>query len=134
VNNTDINTRVERYSNSSRDGRVSATNDEDGGCPASCCSSRIIQGADCCAILLLSGLMDGARIGERVIVRNAIHRHGRRALYDRHLQSEYNGGLPNIPKTFAAEAYAVDDTLSDAEWAVIPCAFSTAKTCCSGHQ
>ena len=131
VNNTDINTRVGWYSKSvtGATDAVSDTNDDDGGWSGIPLQFPIIQGADCCGYIVAVGAnVDAARIGERVIVRTmqSTGTHGAPFMTDT-FGSEYNGGFAQYTKTFAAEAYAVNDTLLDAEWAAIPCAFSTAE-------
>lgn len=135
VNNTDINTRIGWYSKAVTGATddVSASNDADGntdgGWSGTPLPFPIIQGADCCGYIVDVGAdVDARRIGERVIVRTMQSTGtGGAAFMTDTFGSEYNGGFAQYTKTFAAEAYAVDDTLSDPEWAAIPCAFSTAE-------
>lgn len=131
VNNTDINTRIGWYSKAvtGATDAVGDTNADDGGWAGTPLKFPLIQGADCCGYIVAVGAdVDARRIGERVIVRTmqSTGTGGAPFMTDT-FGSEYNGGFAQFTKTFAAEAYTVDDTLSDSKWAAIPCAFSTAE-------
>lgn len=131
VNNTDINTRIGWYSKSVT-GATDAVGDleaDDGGWAGTPLNFPLIQGADCCGYIVAVGAdVDKTRIGERVIVRPMQSTgSGNQPFTTDTFGSEHNGGFAQYTKTFDAEAYAVDDSLSDAEWAAIPCAFSTAE-------
>lgn len=135
VNNTDINTRIGWYSKAvtGATDNVSGTNDADASWSGTPLTFPMIQGADCCGYIVAVGSdVDAGRIGERVIVRTMQNTGqstgtGGAPFMTDTFGSEYNGGFAQYTKTFSAEAYVVDDTLSDLEWAAIPCAFSTAE-------
>ena len=131
VNNTDINTRIGWYSKTVT-GATDAMGDldaDDGGWAGTPLSFPLIQGADCCGYIVAVGAdVDPARIGQRVIMRTMQSTgSGNQPFVTDTFGSEYNGGFAQYTKTFDAEAFAVDDSLNDAEWAAIPCAFSTAE-------
>lgn len=131
VNNTDINTRIGWYSKTvtGATDAVTDTNADDGGWAGTPLNFPLIQGADCCGYIVAVGAnVDPARIGERVIVRSMQSTgSGNLPFITDTFGSEHNGGFAQYTKTFDAEAFAVDDSLSDLEWAAIPCAFSTAE-------
>lgn len=131
VNNTDINTRIGWYSKTvtGATDAVTDTSAEDSGWAGKPLNFPLIQGADCCGYIVAVGAdVDPARIGERVIVRTMQSTGtGNAPFMTDTFGSEYNGGFAQYTKTFAAEAYAITDTLTDHEWAAIPCAFSTAE-------
>lgn len=131
VNNTDINTRIGWYSKTVT-GATDAMGDldaDDGGWAGTPLSFPLIQGADCCGYIVAVGAdVDPARIGQRVIMRTMQSTgSGNQPFVTDTFGSEYNGGFAQYTKTFDAEAFAVDDSLNDAEWAAIPCALSTAE-------
>jgi NADPH:quinone reductase-like Zn-dependent oxidoreductase len=132
VNNTDINTRIGWYSASVRgatDAAGAGASDADGGWSGAPLQFPRIQGADCCGRIVATGAdVDPARIGERVLVRPmqadpsspdpfALATFG----------SEFDGGFAQFACARADEAFTVESTLSDAELASFPCAWSTAE-------
>ncbi|MCF2904374.1 zinc-binding dehydrogenase [Octadecabacter sp. CECT 8868] len=131
VNNTDINTRIGWYSKTVT-GATDAVSDmdaDDGGWAGTPLNFPLIQGADCCGYIVAVGSdVDPARIGDRVIVRAMQSTgSGNQPFVTDTFGSEHNGGFAQYTKTYDAEAFRVDDSLSDLEWATIPCAFSTAE-------
>lgn len=136
VNNTDINTRIGWYSKrvntdtntGAAAGFADASNDD-----ASWSGEPLkfprIQGADCCGKIIAVGeAISSERIGERVLVRTM------QQDYDRPdtcncvtFGSEFDGGFAQYTKALTAEAFAVQSTLTDAELASFPCAYSTAE-------
>ncbi|MCF2870183.1 zinc-binding dehydrogenase [Octadecabacter sp. G9-8] len=131
VNNTDINTRIGWYSKSvtGATDAVTTTDAEDGGWAGTPLKFPLVQGADCCGYIVAVGAnVNPARIGQRVIVRAMQSTgSGNQPFITDTFGSEHWGGFAQYTKTFDAEAFVVDDTLSDTEWASIPCAFSTAE-------
>ena len=98
VNNTDINTRIGWYSKSvtGATDAVSATNDEDGGWSGVPLQFPVIQGADCCGYIVAVGAdVDGARIGERVMVRT-MHNHTACTVQNDTVRSLQNDTVRNV--------------------------------------
>ncbi len=136
VNNTDINTRIGWYSkgvkldtNEGGVGGFDTANDNDASWSGIPLNFPLIQGADCCGeIVAIGSKVDPARIGERVLVRTMLRTYvGYRPFECWTFGSECNGGFAQYAKAPAAEAYKVESTLSDAELASFPCAYSTAE-------
>ena len=136
VNNTDINTRVGWYSkttNSATEGGAAVfdrAQDEDpswGGTPM---AFPRIQGADCCGHIAAVGPgVDAARIGQRVLVRPILRAYADYRPYACwYFGSECDGGFAQYTRVPADAAMAIHSTLSDAELASFPCAYSTSKS------
>jgi len=147
VNNTDINTRVGWYSKTV-DGPThhasvgfDAASDAAPSWGGAAMQFPRIQGADCCGhIVALGAGVDGARIGQRVLVRPVLRKAGG-ALYDfDYFGSECDGAFAQYTRVAASAAMAVQSSLSDAELACLPCAYSTAENLltranvCAGEQ
>ena len=144
VNNTDINTRVGWYSKTTaraKDGSANAfategaaavfdtAQDADpswGGTPM---AFPRIQGADCCGHIAAVGPgVDAARIGQRVLVRPIVRAYaGYRPYACWYFGSECDGGFAQYTRVPADAAVSVQSSLSDAELASFPCAYSTAE-------
>jgi NADPH:quinone reductase-like Zn-dependent oxidoreductase len=131
VNNTDINTRIGWYSKAVAEATgTGATSgiagaEDDGWSGASFQFPRI-QGADACGwIVALGDGVDPTRMGERVLVepvfRGSTHFD---ALY---FGSEVDGGFADYACVPAIHAHRIESTLSDAELASFPCAYSAAE-------
>jgi NADPH:quinone reductase-like Zn-dependent oxidoreductase len=88
-----------------------------------------IQGADIVGTVVAVGDEVGAdRVGERVIVDNALYTDDGDGLFDAGiLGSERDGGFAELVAVPAANAHAVDSPLSDAELASFPTAYVTAE-------
>ncbi|MBT8437344.1 MAG: alcohol dehydrogenase family protein [Gammaproteobacteria bacterium] len=136
VNNTDINTRIGWYSKKVVDATNSGgadgfeeVDDADATWSGVPMEFPRIQGADCCGIIVAVGdSVNGARIGERVIVRNMLRSYvDYRPFECWTFGSECDGGFAQYAKAPARETYKVDCDWSDAELASIPCAYSTAE-------
>jgi NADPH:quinone reductase-like Zn-dependent oxidoreductase len=131
VNNTDINTRIGWYSKAVAEatnaGAASglAGAKDDGWSGAAFLFPRI-QGADACGrIVAVGDGVDTARIGERVLVEPVLRSAGR---YDvRYFGSEVDGAFADYACVPTAQAHRIESTLSDAELASFPCAYSTAE-------
>jgi NADPH:quinone reductase-like Zn-dependent oxidoreductase len=136
VNNTDVNTRTGWYSKAVRGDTASgaAGGYMDGaGAEGSWTGKPLpfphIQGADCCGEVVAVG--DGVpseRIGERVLVRalqSMVTGSGDPAIWT--FGSECAGGFAQYATARSDDALAVNSSLSDAELASFPCAFSTAE-------
>ncbi|PSW22302.1 alcohol dehydrogenase [Photobacterium sanctipauli] len=135
INNTDINTRIGWYSkqvtsqtnNGALDG-FDASVDDDASWAGSALSFPLIQGADCCGIIVaVGGNVDESRIGERVIIRSMQQVGDAADHLCRTFGSEVNGGFAEYAKADAVEAFTVKSELTDSELASFPCAYSTAE-------
>ena len=130
VNNTDINTRIGWYSKSV----VSATSDgaantaDDGSWTGVPLAFPLIQGADICGRIVGVGVgVDAARIGQRVIVPTMQPAPNGGPFDIITVGSECNGGFAQYVAMRASQAYVINSSLSDAELASFPCAYSTAE-------
>jgi len=135
VNNTDINTRIGWYSkkvtgdtdSGAADG-FSEVNDNDAGWAGTPLNFPRIQGADCCGEIIAVGPdVDPNRIGERVLVRSMQQFPDDTGFNCITFGSERDGGFSQYTTTRADEAFTVNSTLTDAELASFPCAYSTAE-------
>ncbi|MBO29617.1 MAG: alcohol dehydrogenase [Rhodobacteraceae bacterium] len=134
VNNTDVNTRTGWYSKAVRGDTNSAAatgydgaSDADGGWSGALSFPRV-QGADCCGdIVAVGDGVDGARIGERVLVRPMHRPVGGDEAALATFGSERNGGFAELTTVESEHALRIDSPLSDVELASFPCAFSTAE-------
>ena len=69
-----------------------------------------------------------ARLGERVLLEPCLRRfEGNSLVWPWYLGSECDGGFAEYVKIDASHAHAITSTLSDAELASFPCAYSTAE-------
>ncbi|MBO9475667.1 alcohol dehydrogenase family protein [Shimia sp. R10_1] len=136
VNNTDINTRIGWYSkavtedtNAGGAEGYNRIDDNDASWSGVPLSFPRIQGADVCGYIVAVGNgVNPNRIGERVIVRNMLRTYVDYRPYECWtIGSECDGGFAQYCKAPSRETHAVDCTLSDAELAAIPCAYSTAE-------
>jgi NADPH:quinone reductase-like Zn-dependent oxidoreductase len=86
-----------------------------------------IQGADIVGrIVGVGGGVNASRIGERVIVDNALYSGGEEGLVDSGLiGSERDGGFAEYVAVPAENAHAIESDLSDAELATFPTAYIT---------
>lgn len=137
VNNTDINTRTAWYSRSVTEGTtaesgasgIAVARSEDAGWTGSAPAFPRIQGADACGRIVAVGEgIDSRRIGERVLVEpvfQTVTAAGQaRAIY---FGSECDGAFAEFARVPSANARAVNCSLSDAELASFPCAYSAAE-------
>ena len=137
INNTDINTRTGWYSKSVSEGTTSeagkagfaATNPADAGWNGTGHKFPLIQGIDACGRIVAVGDHVGQeRIGQRVLVEPALREPaGWRPFEALYLGSEVDGGFAEFVKVPAVHAHAIRSSLSDAELASFPCAYSTAE-------
>ena len=86
-----------------------------------------IQGADIVGrIVGVGGGVNASRIGERVIIDNALYSGGEEGLVDSGLiGSERDGGFAEYVAVPAENAHAIESDLSDAELATFPTAYVT---------
>ena len=138
LNNTDINTRTAWYSKSVTDGITDAGGKggftEADATEATWGSSAItfprIQGADVAGTIAAVGEgVDEARIGERVMIDPWLLAVGdwQDADASDYFGSECDGGYADYTKVRAENVIPLTSTLSDAELATFPCAYTTAE-------
>jgi len=122
VNNTDLNTRIGWYSKG--DGAA-----DDASWAGEAIGFPRIQGADVCGrVVAVGDGVDGARVGERVLVEPCLIEAGGRALARPwYLGSECDGGFAEFVAVAARHAHRIDSDLSDVELASFPCSYSTAE-------
>jgi NADPH:quinone reductase-like Zn-dependent oxidoreductase len=131
VNNTDINTRIGWYSKAVAEATDAGTASglagaEDDGWSGEAFRFPRIQGADACGrIVAVGDGVDTARIGERVLVEPVWRGTGRYEV--RYFGSEVDGAFADYACVPTAHAHRIESTLSDAELASFPCAYSTAE-------
>jgi NADPH:quinone reductase-like Zn-dependent oxidoreductase len=121
LNNTDIWTR---------EGAYGTQNDPEGvnGWRREALLFPIIQGADIAGRIVAVGEgVDADRVGERVLVDNALYTSDGGLLDAGIIGSERNGGFAELVAVPAANAHAIDSPLSDAELASFPTAYVTAE-------
>ncbi|MFP7834602.1 zinc-binding dehydrogenase [Marisediminicola sp. LYQ134] len=128
INNTDINTRVGWYDSP---GAVSAG--QGAPPPASApggyngaTTFPLIQGADCCGIVVAAGgdVVD-APIGRRALIRSCMT--GVDQQQPRWLGTDCDGAFAEYVVVPATEVFPLLSDWSDAEVATIPCAYGTAE-------
>lgn len=137
VNNTDINTRTGWYSKSVTEGTTTAGGSAgyanvkagDSGWTGAVLAFPRIQGADVCGRIVATGTgVDTRRVGERILVEPVLRAaSGDNPYHARYLGSECDGGFAEFTKVPAVHAYRIESTLSDAELASFPCAYSAAE-------
>ncbi|WP_371732122.1 alcohol dehydrogenase family protein [Ruegeria sp. HKCCD4315] len=137
LNNTDINTRTAWYSkkvdavlgSGAADGFDEASGD-DGTWGSGSLNFPVIQGADVAGEIVAVGEgVDPARVGERVMIDPWLLSHGDWLNPENsgYFGSEADGGYAEYTKVRAANAVPVNSSLSDAELATFPCAYTTAE-------
>ena len=135
-NNTDINTRTAWYSDAVTDGITAdgatagyAEAGTDGSWSGSELTFPRIQGADVAGRIAAVGAdVDGGRVGERVLIDPWLLADDPADLAAaRYVGSEVDGGFAEYCVVPAVNALVVDTSLSDAELATFPCAYSTAE-------
>jgi alcohol dehydrogenase len=122
LNNTDIWTREGAYGTQDAPESVNGWRRE-------ALSFPLIQGADIAGRIVAVGEgVDAGRIGERVLVDNALYTAEGDGLLDAGIiGSERNGGFAELVAVPAANALAIESELSDAELASFPTAYVTAE-------
>ncbi|WP_372737110.1 alcohol dehydrogenase family protein [Neptunomonas sp.] len=135
VNNTDINTRIGWYSkgvtgqtNAGAADGFETANDNDASWSGIPLGFPRIQGADCCGEIVAVGeQVNPDRIGERVLVRSmqSVPREDEFSCIT--FGSECDGSFAQYTKALAIEAFTIQSSMSDAELASFPCAYSTAE-------
>ncbi len=122
LNNTDIWTREGRYGTEEDPAAVAGP----GRTPA---NFPQIQGADIVGTIVAVGSgVAATRIGERVIVDNTIYGEDETGTgYIGSIGGTHPGGYAEYCAVPAVSAFAVRTSLSDAELATFPCAYSTAE-------
>ncbi|SFG39506.1 alcohol dehydrogenase family protein [Neptunomonas qingdaonensis] len=135
VNNTDINTRIGWYSkgvtgqtNAGAADGFETANDDDASWSGIPLGLPRIQGADCCGEIVAVGeQVNPDRIGQRVLVRSMQSVPTEDEFSCITFGSECDGSFAQYTKTRAIEAFTIQSSLSDAELASFPCAYSTAE-------
>lgn len=131
VNNTDINTRIGWYSKAVAEatevgGASGISGAEDDGWSGAPFSFPRIQGADACGRIVAVGEgVDSSRIGNRVLVEPVFR--GAGAFDAIYFGSEVDGAFAEYARVPSIHAHKIDSTLSDAELASFPCAYSAAE-------
>ena len=129
INNTDINTRTAWYSRSVTEGTtaeaaafgIAAARSEDAGWTGSPPTFPRIQGADACGHIVAVGSgVCSQRVGERVLVEPVFTQ----AVY---FGSECDGAFAEFARVPAMRAHTIASSLTDAELASFPCAYSAAE-------
>jgi NADPH:quinone reductase-like Zn-dependent oxidoreductase len=122
LNNTDLWTREGAYGAQDDPAKVNGWRREALAFP-------LIQGADIAGTVVAVGDQVGAdRVGERVIVDNALYSENGDGLLDAGIiGSERDGGFAELVAVPAANAHPIDSPLSDAELASFPTAYVTAE-------
>lgn len=130
VNNTDINTRLGWYASSVTAGTADAATGvavANGGWNGAS-PFPFIQGTDCCGIVAAVGPGgDVSLLGQRVLVRPCMRRHGFASLDVMWMASDFDGAFADYVVVPQAELFPVTSDWSDAELATIPCAYGTAE-------
>lgn len=121
LNNTDIWTREGAYGGADDPSASSGWRREAFTFPR-------IQGADVAGHIDAVGQgVSAARVGEHVLLDPMLYDGDERALVrTRYLGSERDGGFAEFTTIPAANAHRIDGTLTDAEWASFPTAYTTA--------
>ena len=135
VNNTDINTRIGWYSKAVRDDTNSAASNDvepdssDSSWSGASIGFPRVQGADICGeIVSVGSNVDSARIGERVLVQSMQPQiDNDDGLSCITIGSEVDGGFAEYVTARSDMTHAMNSTLSDAELASFPCAYTTAE-------
>lgn len=122
VNNTDINTRIGWYSKGDNDS-------EDASWSGNALVLPRIQGADVCGeIVAVGSMVDGGRIGERVLIEPCLSDvNGETINPPWYFGSECDGGFAEYTVVSAKHAYQLKTDLTDVELASFPCSYSTAE-------
>lgn len=135
VNNTEINTRLGWYSASvttdtnstARSQQAAAQARSDGGWSAPT-PFPFIQGTDCCGRVVQAGAgVDGALLGQRVLVRPCMRSHGFGSMDTVWMASDFDGAFAQFVSVPVGEVFAVHCGWSDVELGSIPCAYGTAE-------
>lgn len=88
----------------------------------------LIQGADACGYVVgIAPDVDGALIGQRVLVRPCMREHGFERLDTVWMGSDFDGAFAQYVRVPAREVFPVACDWSDAELGSVPCAFGTAE-------
>lgn len=136
MNNTEINTRLGWYSSSvtASTGAFSSVQEKtaehkaDGGWNEAT-PFPIIQGTDCCGIVVALG--DGgdpSLLGKRVLVRACMRPRGFGSMDNIWMASDFDGAFAQFVTVPQTEVFAVTCDWTDAELATVPCAYATAET------
>jgi NADPH:quinone reductase-like Zn-dependent oxidoreductase len=109
--------------------RTTTAGPQDGAWSGGTVGFPLIQGADVCGVISATGAnVPASRLGQRVLVDPVLRKRapagGIKTLY---LGSDCNGGFAEYVCVPAANAYAVESSLSDTELASFPCSYSAAE-------
>jgi NADPH:quinone reductase-like Zn-dependent oxidoreductase len=132
VNNTDINTRIGWYSKAVAEATETGAafgiaGAEDDGWSGAAFQFPRIQGADACGrIVALGENVDPGRIGQRVLVEPVFC--GETHFDALYFGSEVDGAFADYARVPAIHAHRIDSSLSDADLASFPCAYSAAES------
>lgn len=132
VNNTDINTRTAWYSRAvataSQGEAIVGAQAADSGWTGAPLTFPRIQGADAAGRIVAVGEgVDPARIGERVLIDPIFRPRAPASAFEAiYFGSECDGAFAEYAVAPAANAHAIDSSLSDAELASFPCSAGAA--------
>ncbi len=135
MNNTEVNTRVGWYSASvtgstehmaDRQARDGAPKSDGGWNRAT--PFPFIQGTDCCGRVVKTGhQVNGALLGERVLVRACMRPDGFESMNTLWMGSDFDGAFAQFVKVPAEEVFPIACDWTDTELATIPCSYGTAE-------
>jgi len=133
VNNTDINTRIGWYSKSvaadtAQAARQAPQGAEDSGWAGTAFVFPRIQGADACGLIVAVGAgVSSSRIGERVLVDPVLRAADGDLAAVQYLGADRDGAFAEYLTVPAPNAHRIESTLTDAQLASFPCAYSAAE-------
>ncbi len=134
MNTIDINTRTGQYSKETEVDTHNSSGEDitenDGESTSTLISFPIIQGVDCCGLIVGVGEnIDKARIGERVLVRSMLPNSTNCEPYQcTTLGLKRNGAFAQYTTAHAKDTYAVNCDWGNAELASTPCSYSSAES------
>ena len=134
INNTDINTRLGWYSRS-----VTSATGKGGDAGSSCGASDggwssktpfpLVQGADCCGIVVSAGGEAGSNLlDRRVLVRPTMRKRGFDSLEQQWLGCDFDGAYAQYVKVPVSEVFPIRSDWCDEQLGAIPCAWGTSES------
>ena len=129
INNTDINLRIGWYNSNEKDGTNDAATIHDNGGWKGTTKFPMIQGTDCCGIVVDIGENDAlSLLNKRVLIRPCQRINNNFSSYDSiWMGSDCDGSFAEYVKVPVTEVFVVESEWSDEELACIPCVFGTSE-------